>query len=112
MFHGRGGSVARIPSFAYTTRINVHPSNTVLQPESTLTNRDMTKKRTRRVSEQTSPTEDLRDARARSRRENADEAAKKAEAVAAKKANAKKKKAAVRPLPPEASGRTWRAGGF
>jgi hypothetical protein len=55
-----------------------------------------------------------------SRQKQAEVAAKAKEAVPAKKPKAKKPKAgsakktsvAVRPWPPEASGRTWRAGGF
>ena len=55
-----------------------------------------------------------------SRQKKAEVAAKAKAAVSAKKPKAKKSKAgsakkksvAVRPLPPEASGRTWRAGGF
>ena len=63
---------------------------------------------------------DEREERRDSRQKKAEVVAKAKAAVPAKKPKAKKSKAgsakktsvAVRPLPPEASGRTWRAGGF
>ena len=69
---------------------------------------------TRTRGKEKRPKEDTRDDRLRRRQKMADESAK-AEAVSAKKSkavSAKKTTVAVRPWPPEASGRTWRAGGF
>ena len=77
-------------------------------------NRDKNMKRTR------GKPKDEREERRDSRQKKAEVAAKAKEAAPAKKPKAKQSKAgsakktsvAVRPLPPEASGRTWRAGGF
>ena len=77
-------------------------------------NRDKNMKRTR------GKPKDEREERRDSRQKKAEVAAKAKEAVPAKKPKAKQSKAgsakktsvAVRPWPPEASGRTWRAGGF
>ena len=77
-------------------------------------NRGKNMKRTRGLPK------DAREERRDSRQKKAEVAAKAKEAAPAKKPKAKQSKAgsakktsvAVRPLPPEASGRTWRAGGF
>ena len=77
-------------------------------------NRDKNMKRTR------GQPKDAREERRDSRQKKAEVAAKAKEAVPTKKPKAKQSKAgsakktsvAVRPWPPEASGRTWRAGGF
>ena len=75
-------------------------------------NRDKNMKRTR------GKPKDDREDRARlraSRQKKAEVVAKAKAAVPAKKpktVSAKKTPVAVRPWPPEASGRTWRAGGF